>query len=115
MTAESPADTVRAVFQAYLDKDRAAIERLIADNFSFSSPYDDHIDRAAYFERCWPGSEATRTCEILRLFEQGEEVFVLYEADFGEGAFRNVEFQRVVEGRVVSVEVYFGDRTKGEA
>src|SRR5688572_18322604 len=47
------ADLVRRCFAAYRAKDRAAIEQLIAKDFRFTSPYDDHIDRAAYFARCW--------------------------------------------------------------
>jgi len=46
----------RASYQAYVDKDRAAIEALIAPDFHFTSPLDNRIDRATYFARCWPNS-----------------------------------------------------------
>ncbi len=54
-----PADPVaiaRASYEAYVAKDRAAIEALIAPGFHFTSPLDNRIDRATYFERCWPNS-----------------------------------------------------------
>jgi ketosteroid isomerase-like protein len=51
---------VRAVFAAYAAKDRAAIERLIAPDFHFTSPLDNRIDRATYFKRCWPNSGGSR-------------------------------------------------------
>ena len=44
----------RACYRAYETGDREALEHLIADEFAFWSPQDDGIDRATYFERCWP-------------------------------------------------------------
>lgn len=63
------ADLVRECYATYETKDRQGLEKLIADDFSFSSPQDGHIDRAAYFERCWPNSEKVRTITIEKLFE----------------------------------------------
>ena len=44
-------------FAAYMSNDRNAIEEFLSDDFTFTSPYDDHIDKAAYFEKCWHFSE----------------------------------------------------------
>jgi ketosteroid isomerase-like protein len=110
---KSPSDLVRQAFSAYLKKDRAAIEEVIADDFTFTSPYDDHIDRTTYFERCWPNSDKMRELREVKLFEQGDEVFVLYEARFdGSGVVRNTEFFRTAGGKITAVEVYFGSPTK---
>jgi hypothetical protein len=46
----------RASYRAYRDKDRETIEALIADDFHFTSPLDNRIDRSTYFARCWPNS-----------------------------------------------------------
>ncbi len=51
------ADIIRRYYEAYEAKDRQALAELLSDPFSFSSPLDDHIDKARYFERCWPNSE----------------------------------------------------------
>jgi ketosteroid isomerase-like protein len=40
-------DIVRASFEAFRAQDAAAAERLMADDFVFTSPQDDRIDRAA--------------------------------------------------------------------
>jgi len=53
----SPVEVTRASYLAYVSKDRAAIEALIADDFHFTSPLDNRLDRATYFERCWPNSQ----------------------------------------------------------
>ena len=61
---ESKADDnvaiARAAYEAYVAKDRAAIERLITPDFHFTSPLDNRIDRATYFARCWPNSETIK-------------------------------------------------------
>ena len=66
----------RAGYRAYVDKDRAAIEALIADDFRFTSPLDNHIDRAAYFARCWPNSATIAKFDFIRRVADGERVFI---------------------------------------
>ena len=102
-------DLVRRVFHAYQTADRSEIEPLFADDFTFTSPYDDHIDRAAYFERCWPNAGHVATFEYVRLRETGAEVLVTYEATRPDGTrFRNTEIFGFAGDRIASVEVYFG-------
>ncbi|MCM2578944.1 nuclear transport factor 2 family protein [Streptomyces meridianus] len=75
-------DIVRACLESYLAQDREAAERLIADDYVFSSPQDDRIDRAAFFERCFPTAHRFRTQEILHLVPAGsDDVFVRVPAD----------------------------------
>ena len=50
------AEIAKQMYLAYVDKDRSAIERLIAEDFQFTSPLDNRLDRKTYFERCWPNS-----------------------------------------------------------
>ena len=54
---DDPRPVARAELRAFAKKDRAAIEALIADDFHFTSPLDNRIDRRTYFDRCWPNSE----------------------------------------------------------
>jgi hypothetical protein len=68
-------DLIQKYYAAYEQKDRKAIEPLLTDDFSFSSPHDDHINRASYFSRCWPNSERIRSFYIEKLFEKGNEAF----------------------------------------
>ena len=100
---------VRAVFAAYVAKDRAAIERLIARDFHFTSPLDNRIDRTTYFERCWPNSERTEGFDFVRLTASDDQVVVTYEArSVGGKRFRNTEIFTLRGDQVVEVEVYFG-------
>src|ERR1700710_1609491 len=106
MTVE---DTIRGCYQAYVDKTRSLLEGLIAEDFTFTSPWDDHIDREVYFERCWPNSERIRELHVEKIFVQGDEAFVRYELVPKEGkSFRNTEFFLVTDGKIREVQVYFG-------
>jgi hypothetical protein len=51
------ADIVRACMESYIAQDRDTALRLIADDYAFTSPQDDHIGREAFFERCFPTTE----------------------------------------------------------
>ena len=104
-------ELIRSCFAAYRTGDRKVLEDAFADDFTFTSPYDDAIDKAAYFERCWPISTSGHMVsnEVERIFEQGDAAFVTYRVLTRTGdTFRNTEFF-VFEGeRVKSVDVYFG-------
>jgi hypothetical protein len=92
-----------------MDKDRGLLENLVAEDFTFTSPWDDHIDRKTYFERCWPNSDRIKEFHLERIFVQGNEAFVRYELVPVDGkSFRNVEWFRVEEGLLREVQVYFG-------
>ena len=100
---------VRDSYRAYETGDRDLIERVIADDFVFSAPPDVGIDRATYFERCWPNAGHVATFEYVRLRETGGEVLVTYEATRADGTrFRNTEIFGFAGERIASVEVYFG-------
>ena len=98
----------RAAYEAYVAKDRAAIEKLIADDFHFTSPLDNRIDRATYFARCWPNSENITGFDFINLVPDGDRVFVTYEGRAGRRTFRNTEIVTVRNNQIVDVEVYFG-------
>lgn len=109
MGARSRSDLIRAMFAAYRARDRDAVARAFADDFTFTSPYDDAIDKAAYFERCWPGGVAIASNELERIFEQGDEAFVTYKCRTTDGkTFRNTEFFTFAGDRIRSIDVYFG-------
>jgi ketosteroid isomerase-like protein len=101
--------TARALYEAFEAKDRAAAERLIAEDFRFFSPWDNGLDRRRYFEICWPNSERFQDFKLTDAVADGERVFVTYEVLTRTGdRFRNAEVLTVRNGRVSAVEVYFG-------
>ena len=104
-----PGDIARASYEAYVRKDRAAIEALIAEDFHFTSPLDNRIDRKTYFARCWPNSERIAGYDFIHVLSDGERVFVTYELRTAAGErSRNTEILTVRDGHIVEAEVYFG-------
>jgi ketosteroid isomerase-like protein len=99
----------RDAYGAYESGDRRVIEELLTDDFTFYSPPDPGIDRAAYFERCWPNSARIASFEFKRLLDAGDEVVVTYEATKPDGKrFRNTEVLTFRGDRICKTEVYFG-------
>ena len=97
------------MYRAFAAGDRAAVESLLAGDFSFSSPPDPVLDRDGYFERCWPNSGNGESFDFVRLIESGDEVVVTYEATRANGTrFRNTEVLTFDGGRISRAEVYFG-------
>jgi ketosteroid isomerase-like protein len=101
--------TARAIYEAFATGDRDAVEALLADDFTFSSPPDPLLDRAGFFERCWPNSANLAAFDFVRLVESGDEVVVTYEATRVDGTrFRNTEVLTLTGERIRRAEVYFG-------
>ena len=109
MSGRNRLDLVRDYFAAFQAGDRPVMEAALTDDFTFTSPYDDAIDRAAYFERCWPNSKLFRSMSIEKTGADGNDVFVRYSCETLDGkTFRNTELHSFRGDRLRSVEVYFG-------
>lgn len=106
---------VRASFDAYQRQDRTAAEAVIAPDFRFTSPQDDHIGRTAYFERCFPTAHRFRSSEFRHMTAVDDEtVLAVYEYELHDGArHRNAELLTVRDGRIVETQVFFGGRYDG--
>jgi ketosteroid isomerase-like protein len=106
----STSDLARGLYENFIAGDRPAMEALLADDFTFTSAQDDHISKADYFIRCWPNRDLLRNLEIETLIAEGSTAFVRYRAErVADGVrFRNTEYVVCADGRVKTVEVYFG-------
>ncbi|MDR5817550.1 MULTISPECIES: nuclear transport factor 2 family protein [unclassified Caballeronia] len=108
-TYPEPAATARQVYEAYVNKDREAIEQLIADDFHFTSPRDNRLNRATYLARCWPNAHTVDRFDFVHLIQDGARVFVTYDLRTREGsAFRNTEILTIRDGKLIEAEVFFG-------
>jgi ketosteroid isomerase-like protein len=101
--------TVVTLYEAFSRGDRPAFEALITDDFRFTSPYDDAIDRAEFFERCWPNHTRQKQLTVKRIGVDGAGAFVTYNVEFVDGHHaENTEWLAFRDGKVESVDVYFG-------
>ena len=105
----SNAAVAQAAYSAYVTKDRPALEALLADDFHFTSPLDNRLDRETYFRRCWPNSEVIEGFDFVHLVTDADRVFVTYEGRNTNGhRFRNTEILTIRDRHIIEVEVYFG-------
>ena len=109
MPSRDRLEVARATYRAYESGDRRVVEECLTSDFVFYSPADVGIDRATYFERCWPNAELIESFEFKRLVEIGDEVLVTYESTKTDGRrFRNTEVLTFEGERICRAEVYFG-------
>jgi ketosteroid isomerase-like protein len=102
-------EIICALFAAYIANDRKAVENALTDDFRFTSPYDDEIDKATYFARCWRNTDWIERHELERIFVEGDEAFVTYKCVAKGGKnFRNTEFFSFEGDKIKRIDVYFG-------
>jgi ketosteroid isomerase-like protein len=108
--ADTSVEVVQQFFECYLEQDLTTAQRLAADDLTFTSPQDDHINRATYFDKCFPTASRVRWQELKRIVAAtDEDVFVMYEYELLSGdVHRNAELITVRDGRVTKVQVFFG-------
>ena len=100
---------IRGIFAAYISNDREAIENALTDDFRFTSPYDDRIDKATYFARCWRNTDWIESHDLEKVLVQGDEAFVTYKCVAKGGkSFRNTELFTFEGERIKRIDVYFG-------
>ena len=110
MTVSQRLEIARESYLAFARADRRFFEDRLSGEFTFSSPPDPLLDRAGWFERCWPGAGGGQEFAFVRLVESGDEVIVSYELRRRDGTGgRNTEVLTFDDqDKIVRTEVYFG-------
>jgi ketosteroid isomerase-like protein len=110
MADHSISELARRYYRVYQAADRAEVEALLAPGFTFTSPWDDHIDRETYFSHCFVHAGEFRfRLDDMKVFVQGDEAVVVYETEGKQGGtFHNAELLRFEGGQIASIDVFFG-------
>jgi ketosteroid isomerase-like protein len=104
-------EIVRKWYGAWANKDLDTFNDLLADNFTFSSAAgDDHISKSTFKKQCWDTQiNFIGHFDLERISTGAEDAFVKYLCYTTNGkSFRNVEYLRIKDGRLESIECYFG-------
>ena len=104
-------ETIRNYYAAWEKKDWHPIDMLLTDNFTFTSANnDDHISKSTFKARCWESQiDFIEGFELERVIGNGNDAFVMYVGRTKNGkTFRNVEYFRLSDHKVESIECYFG-------
>lgn len=113
-------ERAKGYYRAFERYDRSFMEEHLAADFTFTSPFDDHIDRDAYFKRCWPKEPLHQKFEFVAVMQEGDKVMIAYDATMRmpnathpTARFRNAELMTFRDGKLVATEVFFGDPPRG--
>jgi ketosteroid isomerase-like protein len=106
-------EVIRKWYAAWDKKDWGPLDLMLADNFTFSSAAgDDHISKSTFKERCWGTQiDFIEHFDLERITPGAEDAFVKYLCHTKNGkSFRNVEYLRIKNGQLQSIECYFGEQ-----
>jgi ketosteroid isomerase-like protein len=107
-------EVVRKWYAAWDKKDWGPLDSLLADNFTFSSAAgDDHISKSTFKAQCWETQiDFIQHFDLERITTGAEDAFVKYLCHTKNGkSFRNVEYLRIKNGQLQSIECYFGEQS----
>ena len=107
-------EVVRNWYAAWENNDWGPVGSLLADNFTFTSAAgDDHISKSTFKTRCWETQiDFIGHFELERITTGAEDAFVKYLGHTKDGkSFRNVEYLRIKDGKLQSIECYFGEQS----
>ncbi len=102
---------IRKWYAAWENKDLGMFDALLADNFTFSSAAgDDHISKSTFKTQCWDTQvNFIGHFDLERVAAGADDAFVKYLCHTKNGkSFRNVEYLRIRNGKLQSIECYFG-------
>jgi ketosteroid isomerase-like protein len=102
---------VRKWYAGWEQKDWGPLDSLLADDFTFSSAAgDDHISKSAFKKQCWETQiDFINRFDLERVATGPDDAFVKYLCHTKNGkSLRNVEYLRIKNGKVQSIECYFG-------
>jgi len=104
-------EIIRKWYVAWEKKDLGTFNMLLADNFTFTSAAgDDHISKSTFKTQCWDTQvDFIRHFDLERITTGTDDAFVKYLCHTkNDKSFRNVEYLRIKNGQLESIECYFG-------
>jgi ketosteroid isomerase-like protein len=107
-------EVVRKWYAGWEKRDWGPLDNLLADDFTFSSAAgDDHISRSTFKKQCWETQiDFIKHFDLERVTTGADDAFVKYLCHTKDGkSFRNVEYLRIRDGKLESIECYFGEQS----
>lgn len=103
---------VRRYYAAWEKGDWPTLDSLLTDDFTFTSPNDDHDSKSLYHSRCWtPNDKLIQHFDLQQIAGNGDDALVMYVLHIKNGkTVENVEYLRIRDGKVASVRCYFGQQ-----
>jgi hypothetical protein len=106
---------IKGYFSGWVKKDWSIVASHLADGFTFTSPApDDHISVVKFKEKCWVQAEHIERFEFPRIVSNGNEAFaIVHVITKNNNVIRNVEYFKFENGKIKTIEVFFGGSGQG--
>jgi hypothetical protein len=99
---------VKKMFLAWQERDWDFVENATTDGFTFTSMYDDHLDKREYKQKCWDSVKEIEAFDFVTFMENGKEAFVRYKGRINGMSVQNTEHFVFEDGKIKEITVFFG-------
>jgi hypothetical protein len=106
---------IKSYLGGFEKKDWNMVSSQLAPDFTFTSPNgDDHLSISKFKERCWGQSELIKHVEFAKIIADGNTAIAIYNLITNEDkVIRNAEYYVFTNGKIKSVECFFGGTGAG--
>ena len=109
--SQSADKIIKTYFSGYENKDWNLVASQLTDDFTFTSPNgDDHLTISKYKEKCWGTPlKYFKTIKFSKIVSDGNTAFAMYDITTTDNKiFHNVEYYTFSNGKIRSIETFFG-------
>src|SRR5688500_18919243 len=101
---------IKAYFDGWVKKDWSLVSAQLAPGFTFTSPApDDHISIEKFKDKCWVQADHITRFDFIKITGNEREAFAIIHVITTSGTIiRNVEYFNFLDGKIKSIEVFFG-------
>lgn len=100
---------IEKILKAWADRNWDFVENNLAEDFTFTTQYEDHINKRDFKEKCWDTITQIGEFEIVTVVEGEREAFVRYKNTINNEKVQNAEqFVFDDDDQIKSVTVFFG-------
>lgn len=106
---------IKGYFGGWEKKSWETVASYLAEGFTFTSPTpDDHIPTEEFRRKCWNQAEHIQRFDFVHIAGDERAAFALVHVVTKQGhVIRNTEFFTFEDGKIRSIEVFFGGTGQG--
>ena len=106
---------IKSYFDGWVKKDWNLVKGQLAEGFTFTSAApDDHISVEKFKEKCWVQATHIQKFEFMKIVGDNNEAFAIIHVVTNDNRIiRNVEYFTFSDGKIKSIEVFFGGAGRG--
>ncbi|HEY1869726.1 MAG TPA: nuclear transport factor 2 family protein [Chitinophagaceae bacterium] len=104
---------VQAYYSGFETHNWDLVASQLADGFTFTTPVNDHISVKEFKDSCWGTNRFTKKVNLIKMVQSGNDLILLVEIHTTDNKLaRNVDIYTFSEGKIKSIEVFFGPGLK---